>query len=69
MKDLKNYSPGRECKCGAYYSAECACIVDWTPKQVYELKNLLEEVIIYAKTGGKFPQHLLEKIRESGIDI
>lgn len=71
MKDLTEYFPGKECNCGAYYKGECACNTDWTPKQIYELKNLLEEVIIHIKTCPypEFSPQLLEKLRKAGINI
>lgn len=34
---------GRDCRCGAYGSCECACDdVDWTPAEVYRLRAKLK---------------------------
>ncbi len=34
-------SDGMGCVCNAYSSSECACGVDWTPSEVYELRAAL----------------------------
>lgn len=40
MKNLKNYYRGKGCKCSAYGEDSCCCEgADWTPKEVYILKN------------------------------
>ena len=37
-KKLKSYFEGKGCKCYAHNASECGCNVDWTPKEVYELR-------------------------------
>ena len=39
MKD--NYTPGQDCNCHAYGENECGCDADWTPSEVYELREKL----------------------------
>jgi hypothetical protein len=43
----EKYIPGEGCQCSARCSCECGCDVDWTPREVYELREqrdmLLEE--------------------------
>lgn len=39
MKD--NYTPGQDCGCHAYNESECGCGADWTPSEVYELREKL----------------------------
>ena len=43
----EKYIPGEGCECSARCSCECGCDVDWTPREVYELREqrdmLLEE--------------------------
>ena len=43
----EKYIPGEGCQCNAHSEAECGCDVDWTPREVYELRKerdrLLEE--------------------------
>jgi hypothetical protein len=35
----EKYIPGEGCKCSARCSCECGCDVDWTPREVYELRE------------------------------
>ena len=36
---------GQECKCWARTESECSCHVDWTPREVYELRRALHDII------------------------
>lgn len=40
MKD--KYTPGQDCGCYAYSESECGCGADWTPSEVYELREKLD---------------------------
>jgi hypothetical protein len=31
-------TPGKGCMCHAHSESECGCDVDWTPREVYELR-------------------------------
>ena len=35
------YTPGQDCNCHAYSESECGCDADWTPSEVYELREKL----------------------------
>jgi hypothetical protein len=35
----EKYIPGEGCECSAQCSCECGCDVDWTPREVYELRE------------------------------
>ena len=35
----QDYIPGEGCECSARCSCECGCDVDWTPREVYELRE------------------------------
>ncbi len=35
----EKYIPGEGCQCSARCSCECGCDVDWTPREVYELRE------------------------------
>ena len=35
----EKYIPGEGCLCHAHSEAECGCDVDWTPREVYELRG------------------------------
>jgi hypothetical protein len=37
----KNYIPGEGCRCSARNEYECGCCVDWTPTQIYVLREQL----------------------------
>lgn len=37
-------SDGNGCKCGAYWRGECSCDVDWTPKEIYDLRAERDEL-------------------------
>lgn len=39
MKD--KYTPRQDCGCHAYSESECGCDADWTPSEVYELREKL----------------------------
>ena len=40
---MKNkYTPGQDCGCYAYSESECGCDADWTPTEVYELREQLK---------------------------
>jgi hypothetical protein len=44
----ERYIPGEGCLCHAHSEAECGCSADWTPREVYELReqrDRLAEVI------------------------
>jgi len=37
--NLDTYTAGQGCECGAYGECECGCGADWTPREVYELRD------------------------------
>ena len=39
-------TPGKGCMCHAHSESECGCDVDWTPKEVYELKATIVDMEI-----------------------
>jgi hypothetical protein len=52
----EKYIPGEGCECSARCSCECGCDVDWTPREVYELREqrdrlaeALKDVMKYRK--------------------
>lgn len=42
IKNLDDYYPGQGCNCNARSERECDCEADWTPKEVYVLRNKVE---------------------------
>jgi hypothetical protein len=48
----QDYIPGERCECSARCSCECGCDVDWTSREVYELReqrDRLAEALLWAK--------------------
>jgi hypothetical protein len=41
---MRDYYPGKGCQCYAHSESECACNVDWTDPEVYELRDELKKV-------------------------
>jgi hypothetical protein len=35
----EKYIPGKDCQCLAHNEYECGCDADWTPREVYELRE------------------------------
>jgi hypothetical protein len=35
---------GKGCTCGAYDQSECGCAADWTPQEVYDLRDELQRL-------------------------
>ena len=59
-EELKNYYEGKGCQCCAHNASECGCDdVDWTPKEVYELREDLE----FRRQLYKVQAAQLDKIR------
>ena len=40
----EKYIPGEGCQCHAHSEAECGCDVDWTPREVYELRAIISDL-------------------------
>ena len=51
MDNLEDYHEGKGCKCYARSEGECACGVNWTPKQVYVLEAKVKELTEQLKTA------------------
>jgi hypothetical protein len=69
----EKYIPGEGCECSARCSCECGCDVDWTPREVYELReqrDRLAEVVkaatvLIAAKGRHNTMLAYQKLRES----
>lgn len=35
---------GKDCICNAYGQSECACGADWTPQEIYDLRDKVTEL-------------------------
>jgi hypothetical protein len=78
--NVEKYYPGKGCKCHAYGENECACGVDWTDPEVYELRKWKEAIIeelmsigIYTEEWASDPEKALHNIicwhTEAGIHL
>jgi len=75
--DLASYYEGKGCNCFARSQADCSCNVDWTPKEVYELRKEIEslraqvegmncalkQVYSVANSEGLLPEIALSQIK------
>lgn len=73
-KKLRYYCPGKECKCCAVDSISCSCkSADWTPKEVYQLRLALKEILKIANTF-RYMEHMygdikkIEEIAEKSLE-
>lgn len=55
-------SDGKNCKCAARSSYECACDADWTPQEVYDLR---EELATCKDSYGRVCFEILAMQKES----
>jgi hypothetical protein len=64
----EKYIPGEECQCSAYNESECGCGADWTPREVYELRDKAERYRLEANSlmmqRDRLAEALLEIINE-----
>jgi hypothetical protein len=58
------YIPGEGCECSARCSCECGCDVDWTPREVYELRDKAERYRLDANAMMMQRDMLAEALRE-----
>ena len=55
----KEYIPGQDCGCYAYNESECGCGADWTPSEVYELREQVKNLL--SKMEGMGYRHSHER--------
>jgi chromosome segregation ATPase len=54
----EKYIPGEGCECSARCSCECGCDVDWTPREVYELREQVKHLQSKIEGMGYRHSHL-----------
>jgi len=57
----ERYYPGKGCQCYAHSESECACNVDWTDPEVYELRGEVKEL-------KKWKEAIEEQLEITGLD-
>ena len=60
----QDYTPGKGCQCSAYNESECGCDVDWTPKEVYELKATIVDMEIRHSATMLHTQSIVSEANE-----
>jgi hypothetical protein len=48
-------SDGKGCKCFAYGKYECGCGADWTPQEIYDLRERVKELEAELKNHRQYP--------------
>jgi len=43
-EELSTYQPGWECSCPGFVPQRCRCGANWTPREVYELRNMVQDL-------------------------
>lgn len=61
---INNYTPGQGCKCHAHSEAECGCDVDWTPREVYELRATISDMQIRHSAAMLHTQSIVNEANE-----
>lgn len=65
MPKKRVYVPGWNCKCGALFDGDCDCGADWTPVEVYQLReevNQLQRTIAVQKAGIETRDRTIRRI-------
>ena len=60
----EKYIPGEGCQCSARCSCECGCDADWTPREVYELRDKAERYRLDANAMMMQRDRLAAALRE-----
>lgn len=59
------YTPGQDCGCSAYSESECGCDADWTPAEVYELREQVKHLQSKIEGMGYRHSHLRCQITQA----
>jgi hypothetical protein len=60
----QDYTPGEGCECSAYNESECGCDVDWTPREVYELRSMISDMEIRHAATMLHTQSIVDEANE-----
>lgn len=58
---------GKGCTCMAYGPSECACDVDWTPQEVYDLREKVSKLLFACKNVRMMVDVGLTRMDSGGI--
>jgi hypothetical protein len=57
------------CTCHAYYSGECACDADWTPQEIYDLREIISVLLFACKNVRLMIDAGLTRMDKDGIEM
>jgi hypothetical protein len=60
----EKHTPGQGCECHAHSEAECGCDVDWTPREVYELRSMISDMEIRHAATMLHTQSIVDEANE-----
>jgi hypothetical protein len=60
----ENYTPGEGCECHAHSESECGCDVDWTPREVHELRETISDMEIRHAATMLHTQSIVDEANE-----
>jgi hypothetical protein len=61
----EKYIPGEGCLCHAHSEAECGCDADWTPREVYELREQRDRLADQIEANHKLTLMLERMVYQS----
>jgi hypothetical protein len=61
----EKYIPGEGCLCHAHSEAECGCDADWTPREVYELREQRDRLAYQIEANHKLTLMLERMVYQS----
>lgn len=65
----EKYIPGEGCECHAHSEAECGCDVDWTPREVYELREQRDRLVgaleLLVTTDHESKEAFIERVKQA----
>ena len=71
-EELETYQPGHNCTCSASAKEYCRCLANWTPIEVYTLRNLvcdLEKENDSLKHAVTHNREVIDKLRDQNIAL
>lgn len=71
-EELESYQPGHNCTCTALTSNGCLCRANWTPTEIYTLRNLvcdLEKENESLKAAVAKNHEVIDKLRDQNIAL
>ena len=71
-EELESYQPGHNCTCSAVAANHCRCHANWTPTEVYTLRNMvcdLERENDSLKAAVAKNHEVIDKLRDQNIAL